>query len=540
MSKLWATLWTERIKLEKHKIKAMKVYFNSQKSKIYNILFFVSLFFICFYFDFFIILKSDFQSQHVWRQTDSASQALNYYQRNMNFFQPEVHNLIDGDSHTLAEFPITYYLSAILMQFFGPQNWTIRIVNLAFFLIGVFYFFKLNLKICDNFLLALFSSLCLFCCPVVVFYASSSVPNSAALGMIFVAGWFFYCFQDTQKINFLWKSMLLFSIAGMIKPTLLVTYFALLGVWMYDVLHKKQEDRAVFKQPISQLIPLSLVIFCLLIWRIYVYWYVTKHHSETFFLSHVMPIWDMNSDDITATWRWMKNFWVKISFGRLLMQLFLGVFIATIFYFRRFPKWLYAFWLLTLLGSIGIACLFFQQFSIHDYYAIDFYPLFAVALMALAAVFSILKNNVTKNLIIIFLGFILFQNILHSKADLSDRYNYVKPYDHEKNSSFFKQKELQLFLDSLHIDKKDFIVSIPDFSPNTNLYFLNRKGLTNYNFVYIKLEAEKISDVLQRNNCKYLIVSNINSQIVKPFAYLMTDDKLRGVFDNSIYVYQLF
>ncbi|MBK7965050.1 MAG: hypothetical protein IPK10_07010 [Bacteroidetes bacterium] len=62
------------------------------------------------------------QSVHQWAQCDRASVALNYYQEDMNFFLPRVHNLDNGSGITGLEFPFVNYAVAILYHILDFMN----------------------------------------------------------------------------------------------------------------------------------------------------------------------------------------------------------------------------------------------------------------------------------------------------------------------------------------------------------------------------------------------------------------------------------
>ena len=77
------------------------------------------------------------QSVHVWRQTDCVSYALNYYQNNQPFFEPQTHTQTGKNGHTVSEFPIIYYMAGKLYHIFGPKEAIIRAINFAVFFIGM-------------------------------------------------------------------------------------------------------------------------------------------------------------------------------------------------------------------------------------------------------------------------------------------------------------------------------------------------------------------------------------------------------------------
>ena len=54
------------------------------------------------------IFKFQPQSHHQWRQSDCLSLALNYYQFELPFLEPQVHNLLAEEGKSVSEFPVLY------------------------------------------------------------------------------------------------------------------------------------------------------------------------------------------------------------------------------------------------------------------------------------------------------------------------------------------------------------------------------------------------------------------------------------------------
>ena len=79
----------------------------------------IALFFI---YGFHEILFLRPQSIHQWRQTDCLQIAHNYLTDSWNFFSPSIHNLFSDNEttgKTIGEFPLLYYIVAMLWKIFG-------------------------------------------------------------------------------------------------------------------------------------------------------------------------------------------------------------------------------------------------------------------------------------------------------------------------------------------------------------------------------------------------------------------------------------
>jgi hypothetical protein len=70
-------------------------------------------------------------SVHQWRQAACLSLADNYYEGNWNLFEPSMHiqfsdNGTSGKS--AGEFPLLYYIVAILWKIFGKHEFIFRLL----------------------------------------------------------------------------------------------------------------------------------------------------------------------------------------------------------------------------------------------------------------------------------------------------------------------------------------------------------------------------------------------------------------------------
>ena len=513
------------------------------KSILQNIIFLTVFLCLCYYFNYQHIATLPPQGQHAWRQTDGASQALNYYQFGLNFFKPEVHNVVVHGGASAAELPVLYYISALFMAIFEPEAGVIRWVHLLIFGIGLWFLSRILTKVSDNIVFGVIGSLLFFCLPVVVFYAFNFLPNAPALGLTFISWWYFYRFYSEKKTHLLVIGMIFTALAAMIKPTTLVSFIIMGCLWLFDCLRKEQK-RDFFKQPISFLSTFLIVIVPFVAWRLW----ANAHSNSALFLNRTLPIWDASPAQNAWTWQWLHDFWFrKITFTQPTF-LFLSVIVAfMLILLKKIPAWISLTWWLMLFGVISVGALFFQQFSVHDYYAIDFLILPAFTFIILAMLIKHTKSAILRGGVTALLFVLLVLNARFSKADLEDRYNFKDPYLSGENKAMFKTKELRAFIKNLGISPRDTVLSINDPSPNTSLFYLNVKGFTLWNNkVKICVDAQsKLPDVacveylIKNKSCKYLIISNLNDGIVKSFEPFMKPEKLLGIFDGSVYVYRL-
>ncbi len=513
-----------------------------------NFLFFFLLIGLCVYFDYMHIATLPPLGQHAWRQTDGASQALNYYQFGLNFFKPEVHNIVLDGGASVGEFPILYYISALFMHIFGAEAWVIRVVHLVVFALGLWFLFRILRGVSGNWVFATGGSLMFFTLPVMVFYAFNFLPNAPALGLVFISWWYFYQFYTHQKASQFAVSMIFMALAGLLKPTMLISFCVILGIWILEILRGGKKKR-LFTEPYKVTWTFLIVFLPILTWRLW----ADSHSNPELFLNRPLPIWEASKGQNDWTWTWLYEFWFKkITFTPATFLFFSLIIAIMLIFVKKFPVWLWVSWFLMLFGVMSVGALFFQQFSVHDYYAIEFLVLPALAMVILAV---ILKECDQKTKGIKWIGWsissivfiLLILNTRHAKADLVDRYAFNDPYLNGENKAMYKTKELRNFIKNMGITPQDTVLSICDPSPNTSLFYLNLKGFTLWNDkVKICEDAQSrlpdpacVEFLIKKKGCKYLIISNLEDGHVKPLKAFMTSDKLMGIFDGSVYVYRL-
>jgi Dolichyl-phosphate-mannose-protein mannosyltransferase len=514
-----------------------------------HLLFFCAFALICQQFGYVEIAKLAPQSQHAWRQTDGASMALNFYQDGFNFFEPRLHNCIRGDGRAVGEFPLTYYIASFCMLIFGDASSIVRLVNLIFWVVGLWFFFRLLYDISCDYVSSVTLSLLLFCSAVVAFYAFTTLPNTPALAFLFATWWHFYQFFKTKSSKNLYLGSILWAFACAIKPTLIITTGGSLGLlWLFDFFREK-ENRVYFLSPLKNLIPLSITPIFLLVWRLWANHYVAVHHGEDMFLATIAPYWKATPWEKNWILGWVFDFWTTIIFHKTGYFFLSAIFILAFFSFKKINRNL--FWILgvTILGNFLIAVLFFIQYSAHDYYILDFWTLPAFLLV----VFAFLQKKwdygvYVRGVINLALLGLIFFNFKQAKKDLDNRYEGIIPYALPANRSILKVKEMRDYTQSIGIKPTDTVYCANDPSTNTLLYYLNVKGYTVWNKMIMRLgdsstrrtpDSLFLDYLIKEKSCKYLIINEIDEDRTKKMAHFMKPENLVGVFDSSVFFYKI-
>jgi hypothetical protein len=489
------------------------------------------------------------QSVHCWRQADGAAQALNYYQNKLQFWKPGVLNVIENNHHTVGEFPIFYWLAAVLYKIFGVQEWILKSLHLIVFVIGIYHLFKLSDAILQNTVAALAIALLPFTTPVVAFYSLNFLPNAPALGLAFSGWYYFYKYVIDSKLKDWHICTSIFLLIGLLKPTVLMGWVAIMVLYKIDILRSYffKKEPPIFKEKLKMLPSFFMVLIAVLAWRVWSNQYNIAAGSKFFFLDTIMPIWKADAEDRQKIYGWLTDYGLPIHvFTKTSLQILAIILILNFILIKKQNKILFSVFILNLLGILAVIILWYQQLMVHDYYYIEWMVLPISMLISLFYVFKQFKIKYLHNILTILLCCFLIKNAVHTRKEMLHRYDQKGDFYNDYNFSLFKTPELQLFFKGLGISERDTVLSIPDVSPNASLYWLRLRGFTNWNTTLDKyknltpyrghLTTPFVNDIVKNHGCKYLILNKLKCQEGDTLrSYPKT---LLGVFDSSIYVYR--
>ena len=510
------------------------------KSTIHVILFLVSILGVSWFFGYFEIFHFAPHGPHYWRQADSCSFIQTYYNDGMKFFQPSIHNNLSSEGFgSPSEFPILYYFSAMLWHIFQPHDGVLRLVN--FFLLGVGYFSisRLTFHLTKDLFYALAVPLLLMGSPVLAYYGFNFIPNIPALGLAFTATLFFYYFFITEDRKWLIFSCATFLLAGLLKVTVLIPFITIIIIFLLEKtnLVKFKKQGKIFKNGWSNL-PLFFSVFVVIAsWIIWVKHYNELHNCTTF-ITKTRPIWSLVEPAITETWHWVIKKGAPEYYHRITRYLVFGSAFFLLFFLRKKqPKILYIFNLFIFLGMVGTFLVFYRQFFVHNYYAIEMMVFPASVFITL---FFVLKNEYSKvgNHILIKIMIVLFIifNLNNAQNSIEKKYKEYDIFNENYDLSFSKKLEARAFLKKLNIEYPQKVITIPDETPNYNLNYFNLKGWTEYAIPGHPFEPwvfysfkEMGADYLIVTKKEYLDHENLKEFIKYPM----------GSFENSIFVFDL-
>ncbi len=510
-------------------------FFNKQPKIKPGFLFFLALFVaMSFYYRLDRTMFYRPQSLHAWRQTDCLSITQNYYQRNNSFWEPEIYNQLSDDGHsgkTAGEFPLLYYVVALLWKLVGKSEFLYRLIVLSISFTGLFALFKFSKEVLKNNVQALFVSLGLYTSVTYVYYSANFLPNIPAFSLAVMAWYFIWMFYKTNKAKFLWTAMLFFALGMLLKVSSGISFVALFG-WAFIELLRKKEKRILFKKPLLQLLPFLAVIISVLAWYLYAGHY-NRLHQGYYTFNNVWPIWQI-SDKKIADIIHRANLLTRPAFMHISMYYVLaGMWVYVMATYKKRSVFLNYLLVVIPLGSILYVLMWFQAFDVHDYYWIDLYVNVLLVWILFFKTIGTHKWFNSKIVNILIIGFLLF-NMVKCNQLLNSRYSGWK--NSLYNNYFRTVGELEPVLLKHGIKSDDKVISIPDGSINITLYLMNRQGYTNFNSNF-----DKPGTFQYRINegAKYLVVNDttvLNDPLLRPFVkYPVLTYKNVKVFDLRPY-----
>lgn len=485
--------------------------------------------FLFFYYNIHITMFEPPQSVHVWRQTNCLSLTQQYYQYNLPFLQPEMHNQFGNggiSGKAVGEFPIVYYVVAMLWKVFGKHEWIFQLLHLLIMAIGIFALYASLNSFLNSRIKAGFLSLLVITSPMVIFYGPKFLPDVPALMFVFIAWYYTGKFLSTRKTFHLWISALLFCLAMLLKITSAVSFIALGGWVLLELLIQNKSSR-IFNFRFIHFLPFILSLVPVTVWYLYADYYNAVHQGHI--STHgIWPIWNVTKEDFYRIIDIQNKIYFKQLFLPFLQFSTVAIWIYLLITIKKSEPVLRYFIIVLPLGFIAQVVLWFQILDYHDYYLINL----IVVLVAIWAIFlyrveKMVKSNTLhiafNSILIIF----FMWNIVSCRQQILVR--YVGWMNETYHKHFKTLLRIEPSFEKWGIEQEDKVISIPDVSINTTLYYMNRKGYTDFgsDFTNREMFYTRIEQ-----GAKYLIINDttlLKSDLLQPF---LTDTV--GQFENVV------
>lgn len=308
----------------------------------------------------------DLMSVHVWRQTQTQANIDNFYEEDMNIFNPRRDARGDGDGIFRMEFPLMQWLVAVLYHVFGQQLIITRIFMFIVSMFSVFGMYHLLRALFNNLHLALMGAWAFAFSPNFYYYSINPLPDNLALccaiwGLAFFFKW--YRVQVKWQLAF---SGLLLGIGALVKLPFVI-FYVVPGLYFLRLFVQKQFS---WRRMVEAVTILGFVILPLL-------WYFTG-----------IPDWEGNvvvygMFNNETPYQVLLDYYQHTMFSSI-PELFINygslLFFIAGFYFLFQHKY-HKSRKFALLFALSLAALFYYFFEanaiakVHDYYLFPFYPL---------------------------------------------------------------------------------------------------------------------------------------------------------------------
>ncbi len=470
------------------------------------------------------------QSVHIWRQTNCLSLAQNYYQYGLPLLKPEMHNQFPDNGYSgksVGEFPIIYYTVAKLWQIFGEHEWIFKLLQNVILFIGLFALYRVLRKVVNNELYALLVSLLIFTSPTLIYFGPNFLPDVPSLSFVFIAWFFCIRFLRERKVANLWLASCMFCLAMLLKVTAAISFIAIGGWILFEILFLKEEEQ-IFKFRFKQILPFIISTLLVICWYFYANHY-NKVHGGHFSFHGIWPIWDMDKAHFDRVIEALENVYFKELFLPLTQYLTVGIWLGLILKIRKLDH-ISKFLVIVLpIGFLLQLILWFQVLENHDYYMINLYVVFVAIwgiFMRQLAKHKLKWKYITYSVLIVFFTV----NVVKCRKHVLDRYQGWMQNDFNRMKAL---NDIEPYFEQWGIEKEAKVISMNDFSINSSLYYMNRKGYTNFGSDLTKAEA--IYDRI-RKGAKFMVVTDttiLSQYFLAPFIH----EKL-GSYQN-VFVYDL-
>jgi hypothetical protein len=478
---------------------------------------------------------NDFPSHtHSWAQSDRYAISKNFVNNGLNLFEPETYlmnpqfphfwEVPNKESITSVDFPIHDYIPAVFMKVTGIDSpWVVRLYNLLYSFLGLFFLYKLALFYLNNEIKALFVLIFAATSPVFLFYQNSFIPTIPSLANAIISIYFYAKYSSDNRNKKFNLALLFGTIAGLSRTTFIIPLIAILFVEFLQIIRKKSSLKPKF-------IPLLISM------SVFVGYYIYNKYLRSLYGSSFLDTL-MNADNFEAFSSKLKQSisnWGTQYFSSTHYYILITLIVsALIFYFfKRQKKSVelrqFNFYILVLtLGNIFFLIAMIHQFILHDYYFLDsFYLPFVLLLIPLL---SLVPNPNTKwpkisfALLIIGIGFVFAKNGVNSQKE---RYTYKFWEEGEFLIENYQMAEEALR--SLGYDKDAKVLIFESFAPNLPLIAMNRKGFA--------IMANRTSTIDKALTWDYDAIVIQNEQFVSKILPIYPEiiNKMTKIWGNDI------
>ncbi|MCK5847262.1 MAG: glycosyltransferase family 39 protein [Bacteroidales bacterium] len=470
-------------------------------------------------------------STHQWRQCDGMSISLNYYKEGMKFMEPKMHFQYSNEGRGVGEFPIVYYINAIIWKVTGHSHFTARLLNVIIAFFGFFALHKtVRLLLRDKFY-SIIIPIFVFSSTLYAYYLSGFLVNVDAISFVFIA-WYYIAryWKSKRTIDIILFSVAV-TIAGLLRSTVLLGIAPFFLIYLLEVLGILKL-KLFYKKGLSLLL-LTLPIVILAIWLKFAMNY-NEVNDSVYFLTKLRPIWAVDTKEISRIFTaFYTNLLPELFHYYIEIILAIVLLLGTIFIYKQ-NKYLVIIWFTILVEIVVYLLLWFLNLDVHDYYLLEVLILIPPLLLSLLLAIKekntkLFESKIMRVIVVLVLVFSInytsislkakyqkvgnkYDRLFLSKKDI-DFWNW---YHWHYGNTFKAYENITPYLREIGIKREDVVLSIKDISPNISLYLMDQKGFTTL-YQEGKSTVEQI-DYSAKRGAKYLITNDTTIMLDKDMS----------------------
>lgn len=497
----------------KHKLAQLNVYTesiydrfsikNNRVSKwIKAFVFLAALFSVFYYIGIFKHIHRRPCSIHISAQTQRASIALNYYKTDMNFFKPRIQRYLDGEGITGVEFPIIYYMGAVMYKLFGFNEIYLRMISLIIVVFGLFYFYKLANEFVKSSIIATMLTIAACLSPSFLVYTPNFMPDAPSMALHLAAWYFFFKFLRTDRKLDLNLFVIFAALATLIKAIAILIFIVIICLVILDkIKFLRSTNGNLFKDHWRIIKAVIIGIVASSSWYIYATWLTKHYHYESFALKPIMiDSWEAFDKVI----EFVTNLWLPYYYSYESYVLMIIAVVTIVLFVKYANRLLLSITVLYVLGSSAYVYFFLNQFRDHDYYVIAILPSVFFLLLTMGEMICRFADNymlVLRFAFIIILFFNMKESLVHCKKLYNVRHSNSI---HWWSGDYRAYEDLEPKLRKAGIKRTDKFISAFDPTYCASLYLMDQIGVA----VYDGISKEEVDSYIKTPSVKYLVLND--------------------------------
>jgi hypothetical protein len=456
--------------------------------------------------------NKDLVSIHVWRQIQTQSTILSFYEEDMNILNPRRNERGEGDGIFRMEFPLMQWSTACLYHIFGNH---LIVTRIFMFLVGLFSIlgiYKLLTALFHNEFLAIIGAWAFNFSPSFFYYTINPLPDNLALCLSIWGISMFFHWYNREKLYLLILSGLLMGLGALCKLPFILYYIVPVSYFMIQFYNDGFRKATLFRF-------LAIISFIAmpLAWYLKV---IPNWHGNGI----VSGIFE-NKVSFSIIMDYLQHNLISTLPELLLNYGSLIFFLAGFYFFFKKRSWQNPKAPMILAWSLAILGYFIFEINmiakVHDYYLFPFYPLLFILVSYGAYELYNFKGPFTRYFVVI--GLLILP--ITCQLRMQDRWNTDSP-------GF--NKDLLLYKQDLQnaVPKNSLVVAGNDVSHFIFLYYIDKKGWAYDND---NIDAQKLESMINQG-AKYFYTDSrkleSNKEIISLLDTLILE---RG----SINIYRL-